>query len=149
MIFLEINELFFNSSFYLHKWPKQRKLILILILQWYMYSFSRSYFYIWCPLKMFTCFNIKKSYFSHTVHCCSTSIHPQSEWLLVAVCSDWSALIGLRRQSRLCLTSATSAGASVPMAYLNAQFLNTGCVHFLVGWVFWNFHSISKAPRPA
>lgn len=59
---------------------------------------------------MFSCVNVQQShYFSHTVNCYSTSIHPQSECSVLVpvslrapllerpVDSDWSTVIGLSR----------------------------------------------------
>ena len=46
----------------------------------------------------------KKMHFSHTIYCCSISLHPPS----LKAYSDWSALTGLRRLQPLCISSVTT-----------------------------------------
>ena len=88
----------------------------------------------------------KHHYFSHTVHCCSSSIHPLWGCSILA----WPALIGQLWQAwagtTFCVLKPWQGGfMEILTVCLKAQLVNTGFVHISAEWVFSWFRSINIA----
>ena len=87
---------------------------------------------------MFTSLMLKKKiYLFSLLTLCLKTLEPvflRPALLKSPVCSDWSALTGLRRDYLPCDCT---------------KFQNTGCVHFCVDLAFVYLDSVCVAPTPA